>query len=380
MTPEPEDLQAEWFSSGGAALGRMLAEVDQSTRSVRLEMYIIRPGSPGDDMLLALLHAALRGVRVRVLYDSLGSAGLPAGFWSALRRAGAEVREFNPVASRRIVVRDHRKLLVCDDRTAFVVGFNLSPEYDGDGIESGWRDTGVAVRGAVVPALALEFDHQFDQAAARPRVGIRIRSRREGASDDFGPRLRVLPVRPGRGPSCLLREMARDLATAREVTVVTPYFLPPSTLRNALRRVVRRGGRVRLILPAISDVRLAQLAARRLYTGLLRAGIEVWEYLPRVLHAKLVVIDGVVYTGSSNLDPRSLYLNHELMLRLADPGIRRRVGEDLDDLLRRSRRLELRAWRRSRTFLDRLRERAAFLVLYRLDPWVARRIHPHPPG
>ena len=135
---------------------------------------------------------------------------------------------------------------------------------------------------------------------------------------------------PGRGASPFQTALYQDLAVAREVRIVSAYFLPTRRLRRDLLRVARRGGRVQLILAGKSDVLVSQLAARSLYRRLLKAGVEIYEYQPQILHAKLILSDGVIYVGSSNLDIRSLNLNYELMLRFdGQDGRRWKRGKSL---------------------------------------------------
>ena len=130
---------------------------------------------------------------------------------------------------------------------------------------------------------------------------------------------------------------------------------------------------VRLLLPAKSDVALSQLATQSLYRRLLRAGVEIYEYQPQVLHAKLFVVDGVAYIGSSNLDVRSLRINYELMLRFEQPALGAEALAVFDAALMHARRVELESWQRSRSFWMRLKQRWAYYVLARLDPFIARR-------
>ena len=154
--------------------------------------------------------------------------------------------------------------------------------------------------------------------------------------------------------------------------MVMAYFLPPWRLRHSLVRVAKHGGRVQLILSGKTDVPLAQLAARSLYRRLLAAGVEIYEYQPQILHAKLVIVDGIVYTGSSNLDVRSLQINYELMIRLADAGMAEKARELFSDLLKNCRRVTAEDWRRSVMFWQRLKQRWAYFLLNRVDPYVAR--------
>ncbi len=365
----PQTNSVEWLHSGGQAFPLMLEAIRAARVSVRLEMFIFDAGMPGDAFLEALVAAAGRGVRVSVLLDALGSSELADAYWQPLRRAGGELWWFNRFRSVWAMVRDHRKMLVCDDAVAFLGGFNIAPEYDGDGVVSGWRDTGVRIHGPVAARLGQLFEGQIRASGERRPWTLRWRRRFEEGNGDDGS-ARVLPVSPGRGLSSLSEALIADLAKARNATVVTPYFLPSPAIRRALRKAALRGARVRVVLPAHSDVRLAQLAARWLYAALLRSGVEILEYEPAVLHAKVFLVDDAVYVGSSNLDPRSLHLNYEIMLRLEQPEAVAAAGADVMDMVSRSRAIHRDQWAPSRGGWEKMREWWAFSLLYRLDPWL----------
>jgi len=167
--------------------------------------------------------------------------------------------------------------------------------------------------------------------------------------------------------------LRNDLKLARTVQIIGSYFLPTWAIRRDLIRVARRGGTVQLLFPAKSDVLISQLACQSLYRRLLRAGVEIYEYQPQILHAKLIMVDDAVYVGSSNLDPRSLRLNYELMVRFTGNQTLTAEARDIFNRdLARSRRIELEAWRKSRNWWRRFRERWAYFILVRLDPYVAR--------
>jgi len=363
----PTDFQ--WLHSGAEALAEMLAAIAAALRSVRLEMYIFDPSPVADQFREALIAAARRGARVQVLVDAFGSMSLPEGYWESLRAAGGQARWFNPESLNRFGIRDHRKILVCDDTLAFIGGFNIAAEYHGDGITSGWRDLGLKIRGRLAGELAAAADEMFAEANFRHKPFFRLRksSRQKTVSFTGG---KLLLTGPGRNNAIKLA-LARDLKHARRVAIICAYFLPPHRLRRALARLARRGAKVRLILPGQSDVLLSLLAARSLYRQLLGAGVEIYEYQPQVLHAKLFLIDEVVYAGSSNLDARSLNINYELMLRLPDPHQASAGREIFARVLAQSRRIELESWRRSRTLLDRIKGRLARWLLSRVDPYIA---------
>ena len=178
---------------------------------------------------------------------------------------------------------------------------------------------------------------------------------------------------PGRGRSPIKLALRKDLLQARSAQIIAAYFLPPLRLRRALMEVARRGGRVQLILPGKSDVPLIQLAAHSLYQRLLRAGVEIYEYQPQILHTKLVIAGDVAYAGSSNLDTRSLNINYELLVRLTDERVVAEAREIFAEHLSRSRQVHRMLWRKSRTFWNKLRERLAYLFFAKLDPYVAWR-------
>jgi cardiolipin synthase len=310
---------------------------------------------------------------VRVLVDAVGSLTLPNSFWDPLRKAGGVVRIFNPVALRRFWIRNHRKLLVCDDHTAFIGGFNVATEYEGDGITSGWRDVGLKVAGPLVEQLVLSFEEMFDRADFQHKRFIRPLRFRFKRQKKF-PAEQLLFSGPGRGSNQLKRALELDLAHARNVQLTMPYFLPPRRLRRKLLQVVQRGGRVQLILPGKSDVTLSLLAGQSLYRRFLDGNVEIYEYQPQILHAKIIIIDNIVYVGSSNLDPRSLHINYELMLRLEHKELAEGARNMFLCNLKHSKQITAEDWRKSRTLWRRLKQRWAYFLLNHVDPYFARRL------
>lgn len=350
----------------------MLAAIAAARRSVSLECYIYSQKEPGPAIRDALTAAVQRGVRVRVLVDALGSFELPDAFWTPLREAGAEVRAFNPIALRRMGIRDHRKLLVCDGAVAFVGGFNIAPEYVGDGVQRGWCDLGMRLEGPVVRALEESFDAMFGRAAFQHKRFARLRRPDSGQVSGIGG-VDLMLSGPGRGRNPFQKSLLQDLRHARQVRIVVPYFLPTRGFRQAVARVARRGGRVQLILPGKSDVALSQLAGRCFYRRLLRSGVEIFEYQPQILHAKLFLVNQAVYVGSSNLDPRSLGINYELMLRFEEAALAAEADTIFNAILQHSQAVTYPEWRERRTIWDRLKQRWAHFILLRVDPFIARR-------
>ncbi|MBP7147544.1 MAG: hypothetical protein KBD01_08360 [Acidobacteria bacterium] len=361
-----------WHGTGRALLEAQLDAIARARGSVRLEVFTFSDSAVGRRFGEALTAAAERGARVRVLADAIGSLGLRRDYFAGLVRAGGEVRRFNEPRPATFTFRDHRKLLVVDEHVAFVGGCNIAEEYYGDGITVGWRDGGVEVRGPVAAVLAAEFDRQWERASGE---NWRFLPGGTAARVTAGPagEIEALFIKPGLGRNPLRDALRRDIAGAKEIAITSAYFLPSKTLRRELAAAVARGARVRLLLAGRSDVRLMQLASRSLYRRLVERGIEIHEYQPQILHAKSIVIDEIVFAGSSNLDPRSLRINFEIMLRIRDAGLAQTALRQFeDDLARRATRITREFLQNERPWFERFKQRLALWLLARLDPEFAR--------
>ncbi|HWD19627.1 MAG TPA: phosphatidylserine/phosphatidylglycerophosphate/cardiolipin synthase family protein [Verrucomicrobiae bacterium] len=345
------DHKAEyiWLQNGRIALDAMLAAIKAATVSIRMEMYIFHTGATADEFRAALIAACQRGVKTRVLADGLGSYSLPDSFWNDFRVSGGEFRLFNPIKLSRMSIRDHRKILVCDEEVALIGGFNVASEYYGDGVKSGWRDLGMQVRGPLVRQLAEAFDEMFACADFKHKPFTRLRAS-ERQRTFQAPDAELLLGAPGRN-NPIKRALRHELRDVDDVRIMCAYFLPPWRMRRDLIRIARRGGRVQLILPQKSDVPFSRMAALSFYRRFLIAGVEIYEYEPQILHAKLFLFNDIVYVGSANLDSRSLNINYELSLRLSDA----RVARD------------------ARTIWERIKGRFAYWILARIDPYIALR-------
>lgn len=362
------DVEYQWLETGGETLDRMLAAIADARQSIRLEMYIVNADATAEHFRDALVRACQRGVKVQVLVDAFGSMALPESFWEPLRQHGGQFHWFNPLSLSGMSIRDHRKVLVCDD-LGFVGGVNIGNEYQGDGVASGWCDLGLLARGPLVAELSAAFDKMFNCAGFRhpPFARLRNSSRQKVVA---APAAQLLLGGPSRN-NPIKMALRRDLKSARSVRIISPYFLPPWRIRHFFMRTARRGGRVQLILAGKSDVPLSLMAGRSLYRRLLAAGVEIYEYQPQILHAKLLLIDDIAYTGSTNLDTRALSINYELMLRFTNSALTQKGNEIFERVLSHCRQIDSETWRKTRTFVDRFKSHLAHFILARLDPMVA---------
>lgn len=308
------------YTEGDELYRSMLSVIESAHRSISLETYIYADDSVGRRFSRALAERAESGVRVRLLVDAFGSLGcFSRRTERELRSAGAQVRRFHRWQWQdpwRYNRRNHRKLLVVDRHYAFLGGFNIhehsSLVHSGP---SRWRDTHVHFEGALAREAEALFD-LFWYRRWRHHHTLRL------------PATDVLASNHNNYTRQRLRYLVDDiLGSARSrLWVSTPYFVPDHLMQRRLLRAVQRGVDVRVLVPGKSDVPLAHWASRAAYAKLLHGGVRIFEYLPRMLHAKVVVADGEwCMVGTSNLDYRSLRHNYELNLLSSDPVLCREL-------------------------------------------------------
>jgi len=377
--------RARWLATVDEAYADMRRIIEGAQFRIRCETYLMREEGPATWLRAALLAARARNVEVWLLLDAFGSEQVGDAFLRPLREAGVNVGIFNPKRLLRLSFRNHRKLLAVDGASAVVGGFNIGPEYAGDGVNRGWCDAGLRVSGPIVAQLEHSFDEMWHLAPFTPaairawrEVAARARSLRTdsgaaGTQQGAVPPVSLLVSGPAPRRNSLRRRLRYDLRRARDVVIASAYFLPSSRVRLMMYRVVERGGRVRVLLAGRSDVPLAQRAAEHLYSRLLRGRVGLFEYQPQVLHAKLLVMDDTVFVGSCNLDRRSLHINFELLLRLEWPELAADARQWCETALSHSKALQLQEWAAARTPRRRFWSWIAYLLLSRVDPLIARR-------
>ncbi|MEZ5331921.1 MAG: phospholipase D-like domain-containing protein [Thermoanaerobaculia bacterium] len=300
----------------------LLEAVEAARSSVHLEVYIWEPGAIANRLAHALADAARRGVRVRLLLDGMGAAGIERTQRTALRDAGCAVTFFHDVRLRslgRLNSRTHRKLAVVDGLRAFVFGHGISPEWEGSGDRPGsWRDLGMEVRGPILRQLQGAFAQHWMEES-----GDVLEDPAEFPAPEVEGHvvLQLVASSPKGGvSSSSLYYRVMIAAARRELLIANPYFAPAAEVLGLLRAARERGVRVRLLTAGErTDSRLIWHAAHALYPALVDAGVEVWEYAPSLLHQKVVVVDRRwAYLGSANFDERSFDINAELGLGIWD--------------------------------------------------------------
>jgi cardiolipin synthase len=359
------------ITEGPERLEALLGLIAGATRTLRVLYYIYVDDEAGAKVRLALISAASRGVEVKLIVDGLGSEHAEHHhFFQPLRDAGVDVCRFVPRWGRRYLLRNHQKLALADEARVMIGGFNIQDSYFGTEEQQAWRDLGFMIEGPAAGHLAGYFDALADwtkQDKAPLRTLRRTINRWSETSGDTrwvlgGPTQKLSPW---------ARAVREDMLAATRIDLIAAYFAPsPSMLRRLDRGALR--GKVRVIIPSKADHGAAIWAARFTYAGLLRKGVEIYEYQPTKLHTKLFVIDNVVYIGSANFDIRSLFLNMEIMFRVEDKAFADHVRGYFDGEVADSERITKQVYRSRTSPWTRIKQAAAYFVMAVLDYNVTR--------
>ncbi len=319
---------------GHAKYTALIADIAQAQQHVHLEYYIYTPDESGRALRDALLACARRGVRVRLLLDAMGSSKINRHFFADLVAAGGELVWFHPTKFLRfwyrpwLNLRTHRKIAVIDNRIGYVGGINITDEENESLRADAYRDLHLRVEGDVVRSLQLVFVEDWVYACGRrdliPEIVHTLPPTQLG-----GITAQVLTSGPDSSWEAIHRLHVSLIHGAhRRVWLVTPYFVPGEAAMMALTSAALGGLDVRLLVPKHSDSRLVTSAASSYFDDLITAGVKIYEYGPRMLHTKALLIDeSTALFGSANFDNRSFRLNFEVMLMLTDTGIAEQLAK-----------------------------------------------------
>ena len=328
-----------------------LDAIRSARRSVCIEAYIFHKGEIGRMYVEALAERARAGVEVNVTLDAFGSISAGGSFFRPLTEAGGRVRRYNAFSWYRLLRidnRTHRELLIVDGKTAFIGGAGIADQwYTGVKGSPRWRDTVVRLEGEAVPNLQATFAENWLAASGELLVG-----------EAYFPEIQcpnrltslVINSTPTSGGSTRARVLFQILlASARQsIAITTPYFLPDKSLMRELCHAIERGVNVRILGPGRkADHLLTRSTSRGGYGPLLKAGAQVYEYQPSMIHAKILCIDNLwSVVGSTNFDNRSFGINDEVNLAIKNPAVAQRFESDTASDLEQSRQISLNDWRR----------------------------------
>ncbi len=341
----------------------MLDDIRAAQQRVWLETYIILDDPVGRAIAEALAVKARAGLDVRLHYDAVGSLTTPYRFFRELQNAGVRVHAFHSFWEglwrfrllRVLNRRNHRKLLIIDDRVAYFGGMNVADVTNPRSVEqaehvawsAGWRDVHVRLEGPQLPELAESFERSWQRAHGR-RIRRRPRGYRRALLDIADESIQFFDSGPGLKHTRAARVFRQLIRAARKtITLSMAYFVPVGGVLRDLVRAHRRGVFIRTVVPGKSDVPIVQRATRHLYTRLLRKRFHVYERQGNMLHGKVMVVDGEwVVLGSSNLDARSLRTNLEFLAVVHSRKLARTLSEVVRFEIAHSRRITLKKYLR----------------------------------
>lgn len=350
-----EGNRFELLVDGRQFFPSMLEAIRQARAQVLLEMYLCESGQVADRFIEALGAAAARGVTVALLLDDYGAAGLLHRDRERLREAGVHLATYNPLhygRLRRNLFRDHRKLLAIDGALAFVGGTGITDDFDhSDATTAPWHEVMVRVHGPCAADWTRLFLHTWDRWSSVSLSPLAAEPALPGGSPG-----RVIVSEPARTE--VKRVLVKHLRGAQQrIWLSTAYFIPSLKVRRALRRAARRGVDVRLLLPGpCTDHPPVRHASRRYYHSLLRHGVRIFEYQPSFLHAKVMLCDGWVSIGSTNIDRWNLRWNLEANQEADDPALATAVEAFFVEGFRAGSEQYLAQWRKRPLYLRLLEE------------------------
>jgi cardiolipin synthase len=323
--PPSTAKRVDLLVDGAATYAALIAAIDAAREHVHVEYYIYAGDHSGTQVRDALIRRARAGVKVRVLLDGVGTR-LKRSFTQPLEDAGVELAWFHPVRwymtpflRPKLNLRSHRKIVVCDGRVGFTGGINVTDDENEAVNPNAYHDLHVRVEGDAVRWLQVAWLEDWLYCTGK---SIPFESVLPPPSD--GPiAAQVIPAGPYNEWEPVHRLQVQAINGAdRRVWLATPYFVPTHAALFALEGAAMRGLDVRVVVPRQSDSKLVTAAARSYYDRLLRAGVRVFEYGPRMLHSKALLIDDAeAIIGTSNFDVRSFSLNFEIVMLFRDDGV-----------------------------------------------------------
>lgn len=349
----------EIFTSGRDKFERLKADIRSAKKSIDIQYYIFADDPLGEEIADLLREKAKEGVRVRVLYDHVGSFSVRTRFFTRMRRAGVQAHPFFrvtfPQLANRINFRNHRKSVVIDSRIGYIGGMNIAQRYLQE--DGKWRDTHMRLEGPVVTSLLYQFTVDWNFLKGETHI------------EPLAPAVMDIPAEGQRIPMQLLTSGPTDtwpsiamlyqraiLGAQKSIYIQTPYFLPTDSLLKALQTAALSRIDVRIMLPRRSDSRMLRHASSSYITECLEAGIKVYLYEPGMLHAKTMTVDeDLSVCGSTNFDFRSFEHNFEGSMLIFDPGVNRRFRDIFFADMAQCTKLTPSAWRK-RPLLQRMAE------------------------
>ena len=305
------------LTNGEETFYDILGALKKATHHIHLEYYIVRSDDLGHQIKDLLIEKAKQGVKVRFLYDAVGSWQLSKKFIHELSDAGIQMQAFGPVKlpflNSKFNFRNHRKIIVIDGTVGFVGGLNIGDEYLGKVVSFGfWRDTHLMITGEAVRTLQLIFLQDWYYMTNDSLLTVEYLSPQ--LEENIHGGVQLISGGPDNELSVIKNIFFSMITSARKsVWIATPYFIPDEDIFSAIKIAALSGIDVRILVPQRPDKRIVFHASRSYFPELLEAGVKIYEYKKGFMHSKLIIVDDELASiGTSNMDMRSFHLNFEV--------------------------------------------------------------------
>lgn len=315
----------------------MMEEIEKAEDHIHFEFYTIRHDEIGKQFQRLLIRKALQGVKVRVIFDGIGSYKLSGFYVNELKKAGVEVYCFLPVLfaffDKRMNYRNHRKILIVDGKIGFLGGMNIGDEYLGGNPKLGfWRDTHLKLEGDSVYYLQQTFLTDWSFVSNQKLSDSKYFPEHQCPGTKA---VQVIPSGPDGEWDFILESIFGGITTAKKrIYITSPYFIPNEAILMGLKTAAMSGVDVKIIIPGVNDSRIVQYANLSYVQELLDSGVEMYQYQRGFIHAKIIIVDTLFASvGSANMDVRSFYNNFEINALLFDKVTIERLHKDfINDL------------------------------------------------
>jgi cardiolipin synthase A/B len=348
--PVLEGNRVEILNNGDAFYPVMLDAIESARLSITMEQYIFWKGEVGERFAEALAERACQGVQVKLLLDAIGSATLGSEIYETLEKGGCQLAWFRPIhlyTLHRANHRNHRKSLIVDGCVAFTGGAGLGDHWLGSASNpSEWRDIQIRVEGPAVEALQAGFAQNWLATTGEIINGHQFFPEPR-ASGNIPIQTILSSPSLGAGAAGTMYLIALQCAQ-RYLYIANPYFIPDSRVIAMLSAACQRGVNIKLMLAGQhNDTWWARQNSVRLYGELLRAGVEIYEFMPTMLHQKTMVVDGVWATvGTTNFDNRSFALNEETNICFHDTALVEQLRAIFENDLKLCQPMDMKAWKK----------------------------------
>ena len=363
------DNKVNWVPSGESFFNALFKIISEAEEVLHFQFYILDDDKIGMQCIELLMKASERGVKVFVVVDAFGSNSLSKHHEVEMKKAGINFRRFAPLIENKFIFigrRLHHKIVVADNKISIVGGINIADKYHGSKDQPAWVDYAVIVEGDLSIQLARVCNRIWHKQF---EAKVRFKSKPAKKSNKIEHGTMLVRMRENdrlRGKNGISISHRQAIKTAREsINIVGSYFLPSTRFRYLLKRAVKRGVKINILLTDISDVPFVKNGTRYLYSWMLRNNIHFYEIENRMLHGKAVVVDDVWMTiGSYNINVLSVYNNVECNIDIIDDVFAKDFNRHLYHIMKhQSKEITKENYERTNTVWNRLNDWTSYQIL-----------------